>query len=130
MRRRNNYDLAGNLQSRTNNGMVQSFSVNRLYPVRYGTDFEAGRLGTPAGPRTWPSGERPSSHGARQLTSVSRTGGFTVAGAATPSATNVTMKANGDGAQVATLYEQAAEGWFRIGILLIGVRNHSGQARG
>jgi uncharacterized protein YaiE (UPF0345 family) len=64
------YDLAGNLQSRTNNGMVQSFSVNSLYPVRYGTELDCERIANAAGPRTLPTGERPLSHGVNQLTSV------------------------------------------------------------
>jgi RHS repeat-associated protein len=81
------YDLAGNLQSRANNDMVQSFSVNSL----------------------------------NQLTSVSRTGAFTVAGAATPSATNVTVKANGDGGQVATLY--ADKTFVRTNVSLLGGNN-------
>jgi YD repeat-containing protein len=115
------YDLAGNLQSRTNNDMVQSFSVNSLYPVRYGTDFEPGRLGTPAGQRTLPTGGRPLSHGVNQLTSVSRTGGFTVAGATTPSATNVTVKANGAGGQVATLY--ADKTFVRTNVSLLSGNN-------
>jgi RHS repeat-associated protein len=81
------YDLAGNLQSRTNNGMVQSFNVNSL----------------------------------NELTSVSRTGGFTVAGATTPSATNVTVKANGDGGQVATLY--ADKTFVRTNVSLLNGNN-------
>jgi YD repeat-containing protein len=81
------YDLAGNLQSRANNDMVQSFSVNSL----------------------------------NQLTSVSRTGAFTVAGAATPSATNVTVKANGDGGEVATLY--ADKTFVRTNVSLLSGNN-------
>jgi RHS repeat-associated protein len=56
-----------------------------------------------------------------QLTSVSRTGGFTVAGATTPSATNVTVKANGDGGQVATLY--ADKTFVRTNVSLLSGNN-------